>query len=121
MNFDWTVNITGLLTMIGLATGGIVAWVTTINRVAAHDKALADTAVQIGALMASLKLMQDRTEDIRAKSAQELAEFKLEVAKSYATNAAIQQVEERVVSAIEKLGERFDRAMDAQRVRREPP
>lgn len=39
----------------------------------------------------------------------ELASFKLTVAEKYATNEAIKQVEERVVDAINRLGDRLDR------------
>lgn len=42
----------------------------------------------------------------------ELDAFKLEVAKSYATQASIHQVEERVVQAIERLGDRLDKFLD---------
>jgi hypothetical protein len=38
-----------------------------------------------------------------------LADFKLEVAKEYATTSAIEQVEERVVAAINRLGDRLDK------------
>jgi hypothetical protein len=41
-----------------------------------------------------------------------LAEFKLEVARNYATNAAIREVENRIVAAIERLGDRLDKFSD---------
>jgi outer membrane protein assembly factor BamD (BamD/ComL family) len=42
----------------------------------------------------------------------DLDAYKLEVAKYYATNNAISQVEERVVQAIERLGDRLDRFLE---------
>ena len=42
----------------------------------------------------------------------DLDAYKLEVAKNYATNNAISQVEERVVQAIERLGDRLDRFLE---------
>lgn len=45
----------------------------------------------------------------------DLHEFKLEAAKTYATAATIKEVEERVVSAITRLGDRLDRAFERKR------
>lgn len=47
-----------------------------------------------------------------AKTAAELAEFRLKAAETYATNAAIKDVEEKVVGAIERLGDRLDRFLE---------
>jgi hypothetical protein len=72
--------------MLALISGfgaGIAAWVTALNRIAGHDKIMADMAISLAATQATYKLLSERVEDIRAKSAHELAEFKLEVAKNY--------------------------------------
>lgn len=42
----------------------------------------------------------------------DLDAFKLEVAKSYATQHSIREVEERVVQAIDRLGDRLDRFLE---------
>lgn len=41
-----------------------------------------------------------------------LADFKLQVAKEYATTAAIKEVEDRIVQAIDRLGDRLDKFVD---------
>jgi hypothetical protein len=104
----WTLNITTIIAVAGIAATGLAAWITTLNRVAAHD-------AKIAAMDATQKGHGDRVEAIRAKSAQELADFKLEVAKNCATNTSIREVEERVVAAIERLGDRLDKMIDGQR------
>lgn len=42
----------------------------------------------------------------------DLAAFKTEVAKDYASNTMITQMEERLVTAIERLGDRLDKWVD---------
>jgi hypothetical protein len=41
-----------------------------------------------------------------------IGDFKLEVARNYATNAAIKEVEDRIVQAIDRLGDRLDKFVD---------
>src|SRR5690349_63140 len=41
-----------------------------------------------------------------------LADFKLEVARNYATNATMREVEGRIVTEIHRLGERFEKFID---------
>ncbi len=48
-----------------------------------------------------------RVEDVRAKSAHELAEFKLEVAKEYATTNAIHSMEDRLIQEMHALRDIF--------------
>jgi len=43
-----------------------------------------------------------------------IAEFKLQVAREYATNNAIREVEQRVVDAINRLGDRFENFFENQ-------
>lgn len=120
MTVDWTINITHVLTVAFAIAGGIVAWVTLRWRVAAletattrNEKAIEagnnTTALANAAMQGSLKIIQDRIEDIRGKSAHELAEFKLEVAKNYAGYAALRDMEARLVKAIDELGERLEK------------
>jgi hypothetical protein len=72
MDFDWTISITTIIAVAGIALTGLVAWVTTINRYRRYDRG--DNATH--------KMLAERVEGIRAKSGQELADFKLEVAKN---------------------------------------
>lgn len=120
LTIDWTINLTGIITIAMLLAGGIVAWVTLRSRVATLENAVPELKKQIetehnsaanmaAAVNASLKIMQDRIEDIRAKGAHELAEFKLEVAKNYAGYAALRDMEARLVKAIDELGERLEK------------
>lgn len=58
-------------------------------------------------------------DDLKSKNAAQfaataavIADFKLEVARNYATNSSIREVEERVVQAIERLGDRLDKFLD---------
>ncbi|MER9685920.1 hypothetical protein [Mesorhizobium sp. M0139] len=53
-----------------------------------------------------------------AAVAQVISDFKLEVARNYATNSSIREVEERVVQAIERLGDRLDKFLDNRTVAR---
>ena len=67
----------------------------------------------------SKELDQERQSRIQAVAVTVnlLAEYKLQVAREYATTQAIQQVEERVVQAIERLGDRLDKFLDARSTR----
>jgi hypothetical protein len=47
-----------------------------------------------------------------AATAHVIAEFKLEVARNYATNNSIREVEQRVVDAIDRLGDRLDKFLE---------
>lgn len=41
-----------------------------------------------------------------------LSDYKLQVAKEYATTNAIKEVEDRIVQAIDRLGDRLDKFVD---------
>ncbi len=47
------------------------------------------------------------------KQQRDLSEFKVEVAHQYVTTDALLQVETRLVDAINRMADRFDRVMDA--------
>ena len=123
MIIDWTVNISHVMTIAGMLAGGVVAWVTLRWRVAAlevanarFEKALEaqhnSMSMATAAMQGSLKIIQDRIEDVRGKSAHELGEFKLEVAKHYAGYTALRDMEARLVKAIDELGERLEKLSD---------
>lgn len=46
-----------------------------------------------------------------------LADYKLQVAEKYATNAAIKEVEQRIVETINRLGDRVENYFDSNRNR----
>lgn len=114
MTVDWTVNIANIIAVAIIVGGGIAAWVTLRNRVDGHAQKLTDTGIAISAQQATHKMLSGRVEDIRAKSAHELAEFKIEVAKEYATNQTVHKVKDDVVEAISRLGDRLDRIIEGQ-------
>ncbi|MFK0688003.1 hypothetical protein ACFX5Q_07330 [Mesorhizobium sp. IMUNJ 23033] len=120
MIIDWTINISHVVILAGMLASGIVAWVTLRWRVTALESGLPEQKRMIEAahnaatmssvaVNGSLKILQERIEDIRAKSAHELAEFKLVVAKDYAGYAALRDMEARLVKAIDELGERLEK------------
>lgn len=113
MNIDWTISVSNLLTIALLIAGGIAAWVTLRLKVTRVETDLAEhktaIATQMSAVLATLKLQGERIEDVRAKGAHELAEFKLEVAKDYAGHVALREMEARLVKAIDAIAERLDR------------
>ena len=109
MIFDFTINIGSIVTLVIGFGAGVAAWVTALYRINGHDTKLSDLAIALATAVEAHKLLSERVESIRAKGAQELSDFKLEVAKNYATNKAIEAVEERIVVAIDKLGDRLDK------------
>lgn len=52
------------------------------------------------------------------KAATDLANFKEKVARDYVTNTAIERLEEKLVEAINRLGDRLDRAFDGRQATR---
>ncbi|RUW38974.1 hypothetical protein EN739_12020 [Mesorhizobium sp. M2A.F.Ca.ET.017.03.2.1] len=111
---DWSINLTGLLTFALTLAAGVAAWVTVRLKLAELEKDFAEqrtgVANQFLAVNGLLKLLQERVEDIRAKGAHELAEFKLEVAKGYAGHEALREMEARLVKAIDDLGKRIEKS-----------
>jgi predicted RNA-binding protein with PIN domain len=107
MNFDFTVSIPAIITLAGISAAAIAAWTAVRWRITSLE---ASTVL----FTASLKVANEHIEQIRANVAHELADFKLVVAKDYATNNAVLQMEERIASAIDRLGDRLDKLIDAQ-------
>lgn len=112
MTIDTTVTLGNLLTILALIVGALGAWFLLRGDVSATKAATADLKGQLEALSRSHTDLQARVETVRAKGAHELSEYKLLVAREYATSEAINQVEERVVEAINRLGDRFDKYFD---------
>lgn len=102
---DLTINIPTIISAAVLAAGGVAAWVTLRLKVTLLESSNAK-------LGADLAAARDCIEDVRAKSAKELDAFKLEVAQRYATSDLMREIEERMIEAINRLGDRFDRYFD---------
>lgn len=113
MTIDWTIGFGNLLTVMLLVAGGVAAWVTMRWKVGRIETDIAEqksgASTQMAAVHATLKLQGERIEDVRAKTAHELAEFKLEVAKDYAGHIALREMEARLVKAIDAIADRLDR------------
>lgn len=125
MIVDFTITIGNIITLAVMIVGAVSAWFLLRGDVAAnktglvdmrvkYDTALADIRAKHEALVEAHSVLSKRVEEIRARGAHELAEYKLLVAREYATSAAIKEVEERVVEAINRLGDRFDNYFDRQ-------
>lgn len=91
MNPDTIVALAGVF--IALASG-YAGWVARILRGESAAK-------KVDAVAADL----DATK-------KELAEFKVHVAANYASNSTLEQMENRLIDAINRLGERLDRVLE---------
>ncbi|MEP9397930.1 hypothetical protein [Mesorhizobium sp. KR2-14] len=86
--------------------------------------AVAQTLITIGgsvgatwwAIHRRISTVERRVEEVRSKGAHELAEFKLAVAEKYATHEALKEIEERIVGAISRLGDRLDKIVDRNQI-----
>ena len=82
---------------------------------------LGTVAVAWGSNRAILKEHERRLNEKRQRVdtvSRELQEFKEKVARDYVSREAVMQLEERLVGAIERLGDRLDRLIDSVRERR---
>lgn len=91
MSVEWTVTVGNLLTAVAMLVGAVAGFVTLKGRV--------ETAVKAAETAAA------KASDIE----REFHKFQLEVATKYATTNAIAEVEQRVVDAINRLGDRLDK------------
>ena len=122
MTFDTTISVPTLIYLTLGVIAGIVLWVRTTAKVDATAKTVDENVKRIqqlaevaAAANANVKLAFDKAESVRSQNAYDLSEYKLSVAKEYATNAAMSIIEERIVAAIERLGDRFDKFFDQAR------
>lgn len=100
--YAWIVALGGLiLTALGVYAG----WVARIMK----GEGAAETAAKALAKADEVsKELHSRIDGV----AKDLGEFKEHVARDYASNRALEQMEKRVVDAISRLGDRLDRAFD---------
>lgn len=119
MDFDWTINFSVIIAF-ALAAGGLVAgYAVWRYKVSAIEEDLEEfreaTNIKIVAIDAAVRLQHDRAEEIRAKCAKELADFRIEVAKDYAGHVALRDMEGRMMRALEGLGVRIDKLTELRR------
>lgn len=123
LQFDMTVGIPSLITIVVLAGSGIGAWYVMRAKGQENTKAIEkleeDMGKQLTTLAAAVALANlkvekatEKAEEVRGRTAHELAEYKLAAAERFATNASIRQVEERIVQSIDRLGDRLDKWLD---------
>lgn len=115
MTFDTTVSIPAALMILGMAGTGITVWYNTRAQVTENTKGIKEVRDTLAVANAKVALALEKADEIRAKGERELAEYKLSVAKEYATANSIRLVEERVVAAIDRLGDRLDKVLDGSR------
>ena len=122
MVFDPTLNLANAVMIVGMAIAGLTVWYNTRNQVQKNTERIKEVSDMLSVANAKVALALERADDIRTRSERELAEYKLTVAKEYATVHSIREVEERVVQAIERLGDRLDKFLDTSRAQpRSPP
>lgn len=80
---------------------------------------IASILIVVGGAYATIRnLAQESNKNAQAALAHvaalqtEVMEFKIQVAKDYATNAAIDRVEGNLITSIERLGDRLDRLVE---------
>lgn len=95
---DWTPSgFIALAALILTIVGLVATWAIKVNTGERADSAAA-TALK-------------RLDELKS----ELGAFKQEVARDYASNRMIEQMESRLVTAIERLGDRLDRAFEVRK------
>lgn len=122
ISYDFTINLTTLFTVAGGIASLITAWVVLRTAVTqlGKDLAVSNTAnnvsfnnlnTQVGMLVASMRMTDERIEDVRAKAAHELAEFKVSAAKEYVTGAHMESLKRDIMDAIKSLSLRLDQRL----------
>jgi hypothetical protein len=97
---EWTFTVGNLLTIIAMGGGAFAAFVSLRTKA----ESTAKTAEAAAAKAAEVE--------------REFHKFQLEVATKYATTSAIAEVEQRVVDAINRLGDRLDKFLTRGRLPR---
>lgn len=78
-----------------------------------------DTGISIGLAViffGAVGGLYIRFQYLIARLKDELAAYKVEVAEKYASRETIDQMENRLIDAINRLGDRLDRKLDRERV-----
>lgn len=106
MIIDWTITVGNVLQFAVLAVTVAGAVLGVWWRMVLRIQSAKDEAED------KIEALRQLVEKNRAEAAKNLDAFKLDAAKEYATTTMIEQVEERVVAAINRLGDRLDRVLD---------
>jgi hypothetical protein len=80
---------------------------------------LADRLRGLEASAASAGAASSRADALATAAAQDLAAFKIEASRRFVTDEMLTKVEDRIVAAIDRLGDRLDRVIES-RTRRAP-
>lgn len=103
-----TISIGNLITLGVMIIGAITAFVTMKMTVKANNAAIDGLSKTLTTLSTAHDATSKRVEEVRSKSAHELAEMRLDIAKNYATSAHLQGVESRIHESVKALESRFD-------------
>lgn len=101
ISFDWTFNVGHLLTIAAIIVAALSAFF-----------------IQRGNINTAVKEANEAKEEaknaiLRARElGAELANYRLEVSEKYATHKSLEQLEERIIQAVERIGDRLDRVFE---------
>jgi len=100
MVIDWSFTVGNLLTLMAMIAGGVTMYVGHVRVLDSvrHDAAQA-------------RQRADEAYSTATSAVKLLGDWRLDVEKNFATNSSLAAVEDRIVKAIDKLGDRIDRAM----------
>jgi len=106
---------TGVVLAFTAVVGLIVSLVTIVARQAVANTRNEQSARAARAVADEAKLASANAATVAAQTAKELAEFRERVAQNYASRDAIRELESKLVAAIERLGDRFDKYVDKEK------
>ena len=119
MTIDWTINLSVIIAFAVFIGGAIAGYAVWRYKIGAIEKELSEfkkeSDIKTMAIDTTLRFQHDRAEEIRSKCAQELGDFRIEVAKDYAGHVALREMEQRLTAALNGLGVRIDKLTDARR------
>lgn len=96
-------------------TGVVVMLVTIVVRQAVANTRNESSARAARAVADEAKLMAAGASASAALTAKDLAEFRERVAREYASRDAIREMEDKLVAAMNRIGERIDRWIDKEK------
>lgn len=104
MNWDWPIIVE--------AAGVFITLVGFIIRNMVANSKTNDIAVEANKKADSVSRKADTEKDERQRLALSFSEFKAEVAREYTSKGTSQQMESRLMAAIQALGQQFERFAD---------
>lgn len=109
MDFDLTINLGNIISLLAALIGVSIAYATIRSDLRSARESVAALKMLVEQMDDKQAAAAKRIEEVRAKAAHELAEFKLEAAKSYVTIEIIAKTEQRILDRLDRLDERLDR------------